>query len=115
MKTRLFYYIMGQLGMAPIQINDGKTMSFTMYASDRIRASFAELVNRFDISREEVKKDIPSWKWKEKEALFKIQKYEKILGAPCLVLVVEPFPEFHRATKAGLERFASLQAAIDHI
>lgn len=63
----------------------------------------------------EVKKDILSWKWKEKEALFKIQKYEKILGAPCLVLVVQPFPEFHRVTKEGLERFASLQAVIDHV
>lgn len=63
----------------------------------------------------EVKKDVGSWNWKANEGLFKIQKYEEILGAPCLVLVVQPVPRFYQATEAGLEPFASVEAVVDYV
>lgn len=63
----------------------------------------------------EVKKDVASWQWKANEGLFKIQKYEETIGAPCLVLVVEPCPRFYEATQAGLEPFPSLDAVLDYI
>lgn len=63
----------------------------------------------------EVKKDIASWEWKMAEALFKIRKYEEIMGAPCLVLIVEPSPRLHRVGEMGIEPFASIEDAMSFV
>jgi hypothetical protein len=63
----------------------------------------------------EVKKDMGSWEWKKSEALFKIRKYEEIMGAPCLVLLVEPSPRLYRVGEAEIEPFASMEEAMNFV
>jgi hypothetical protein len=53
----------------------------------------------------EVKKDIAAWAWKKEEALFKIRKYEQVMGAPCLLLVMEPEAAFYGVGDSELESF----------
>lgn len=63
----------------------------------------------------EVKKDMESWKWKKAETLYKIRKYEEIMGAPCLVLLVDPSPRLYRVGDTGIEPFDSMEDVMNFV
>lgn len=53
----------------------------------------------------EVKSDLSSWNFKKTEALFKIKKYEQLIGAPCLLLIINPSPRFYFVGDTEIEPF----------
>lgn len=55
----------------------------------------------------EVKCDLSSWEWKKSAALVKIKKYERIMGAPCLVLIMNPSPRFYFVGDTTIQPFSS--------
>ena len=52
---------------------------------------------------------------KKKEALFKIRKYEQIMGAPCLLFVMKPEPAFYGVGDSELELFATFDDVIKYM
>ena len=63
----------------------------------------------------EVKSDLSSWDWKKAEASFKIKKYEEIMGAPCLLLVMSPYPQFYGVCDEIITPFATATDAVDFV
>lgn len=63
----------------------------------------------------EVKRDISSWEWKKAEGFYKMQKYEKIMGAPCLVLAMHPSPQFFFVGDGAIEAFSSAEDVLTFV
>lgn len=60
----------------------------------------------------EVKTNMAAWRWKEAESRFKMQKYELLMGAPCLVLIIQPTPRFYKVLDADIEPFLTYADAV---
>ena len=58
----------------------------------------------------EVKQTLHAWNHKKNENMFKVRKYEKQMGAPCFLLVMEPTPTFYDIGDIELVSFMSNEA-----
>tara|TARA_B100000945_G_scaffold320699_1_gene331644 strand:- start:17 stop:916 length:900 start_codon:yes stop_codon:yes gene_type:complete len=63
----------------------------------------------------EVKTDKESYEWKKNETHAKAKKYEKFLGSPCFLLIMNPKPTFYSIDETTITSFDSEKDFKDHI
>ena len=63
----------------------------------------------------EVKTDKESYLWKKEETHAKAKKYEKFLGSPCFLLIMNPKPTFYSIDETTITSFESEKDFKDHI